>query len=973
MTEPSREAAKALASDATDRPVKNPLKCALEKVLQGQARVWSYQHDFDELWDLLNLESCGLAGKQVILSSRTPPGNCYPVHTDPFVSPIVWAVCAASRLNKPESLRVIILDLAPAIHAGDLLRDQVAVFREESIPWLRIVPWTELIKGNAAEIGRALLGVRESSSADLVAQKAALEQLRQTLRLKLAGPAEPDRHAISNLIGPMILLNGSPKLLQSPTALGDAVGADHLTAINCLLKVCDLIRNEKIRTEHGRTGVKKEAPPSSADLRQWTASNGSIEFILVDDQTRHGWGQLLCDMLGASQVSPAARSELTTIGQACDGTLIVSVSESAQFILEELERPGPSDRRFNFRLGSDADHQVLLLDLRLFAGKPVREEAMFFSRLAKIARARFCDRSDLPWPGFTKEEVDRLESWLRSAVEDNRADRSDSLYLEVLTLLPRVLALSDLSLPIVIYSSTAQRKVTDRLHDYRNIVLDFDKPAVHNYRSDDLVAQTYVSFRNAVERALRLCKARALCRSVLRLADEADRYSINRRSDRSVVHYELYIDESGSSIVEGDPDTNPDDPGRFTIGGLVVEHREALGPDELHRKMEAQNPPLRWWPNSPGEPFLAKCGKPLEELPNGALQLSDHEIVERFLKLAPRDSVIGVCLEYRDDGPAQPVDEIEALIEADNRYRRMVSYLLEAVLFDVLPEIVVNKGATLSVFVATRVRKAKDFKGGKALLARLMDRFGFDGDLNAPEPYVQTMDEPFVVSIMSDIKKRRPDDKLVVGGEHMRGVVLHYPEKGGRGRTSPKWANTRHQHYLADIVARGARRFGSRLQHKWSELFARGMYNVFDARLVALTESVRAISRGDLSAAVLELQSFDCCSPIPKTSSSWLVIKRLRKALLQGFSGSDFINTSVQIGRQRAVAQREAEGEIGSVKFYDAANRFGYIWAQGRDCKFSWGDWRSATQPRKGESVRFVRISRPELSADRVEWVRSLT
>ncbi len=945
----------------------SPLKDVVTKILQHQARVWSYEDDFDELWALLDGHSCDVTGKHIILWLRTPRGNCYPVHTDPLVSPIVWAVCAALRREALESLRVTILDLNPAIHGDTVLRDQLSVFREESIPWLKIVPWTELLKDDSEAIWTLFstpgIGLPAQPNGDV-----ALQELRKTVRLMLTDPAKPDdRHAISNLVGPMILLGHQPTVLGEKGASGGNTAADHLAALDTVLEVCGLIRAR--RTE--ASGAKQKAPFHLANFCQWVRDNGSIEFILVDDQFRNGWGQVVCDMLGASLVSPTEKLNLTTIGRGCDGALTVSASESAEFIVSELEKPGPSDRRFNLRLGSDADHQVLFLDLRLYAGKPVHEEAKFFRKIAAIARARFCNHADLPWPGFSPEELDRLDSWLKVAVEGGNSDRSDSIYLEVLTLLPRVLALSDLSLPIVIFSSTTQRRITVCLQDYQNIIVEFAKPAVHGYNSHDLVAQTYANFEASIERCLRPCKARTLCRNVLRLAEQADRFTINRRSDKSVVHYELYIDESGSSIVEDDPDTKFDDPGRFTIGGLLVEYAEALGADELHKRMEAQDPPLRWWPNRFADPFLAKSGKPLEELPDGARKRSADEVIEKFLEVAPQNS-IGVCLEYRDDGSPQPEDEVEALSEADNRYRRMLCYLLEAVLFDILPEVVVKSNATLSIFVATRVRKAKEFKGGKALLARLMDRFGFDGDLKVSEPYVQTMDDPFVVSILSEIKKRR-EDKLVAKSEHIRGVVLHYPEKGGGGRTSPKWPNTRHQHYLADIVARGARQFGSQLEWKWSGLFKRGIYNIFDDRLVALTNSARAISRGETSAAVLELQNFDFAAAIPRKSSSWIVINRLRRALLHAFSGMDFIATSVELGRQRAVAQLEAEGDVGSVKFYDIERQFGYIGTDSRDCKFGWRDWRSATQPRRGESVRFVRITRPDLTADRVEWVQSLT
>ena len=945
-----------------------PLKAALTKILEQKARVWSYEGDFNKLWSMLHDNSLDLTVKHIILWLDTPPGNCYPVNTDPLVSPIVWAVCAAACREVMKSIHVTILDLAPTVHAKTLLKEQVGVFREERIPWLKVVSWTTLLNEDIAGVREALLGIPSGSLVES-AGDVAIEQLRDTLRLKLTDPANPDdRHAISNLVGPMILLGRQQTALGGMSALHGTTATDHLAALETVLAACGLIRPR--RTE--ASGAKQEAPLHLANLCEWVRDNGSIEFILVDDQFRNGWGQVVCEMLGASLVSPREKLNLTTIGEGCDGALTVSASASAEFIASELEKPGPSDRRFNLRFGSGADHQVLLLDLRLYAGKSILEEARFFRKIADIARARFSNHAGLPWQGFGHEELDRLDSWLKVAVEGGSSDRSDSTYLEVLTLLPRVLALSDLSLPIVIFSSTTQRKIAACLQNYRNVIAEFAKPAVHGYISCDLVAKAHSDFQSVVERSLALCKARNLCGKVLDAAKQADRYHINRRSQPAVVHYELYLDESGSSIVEGDPDTRPDGKGPFTIGGLLVEYTEALGPDVLHERMEAQDPPLRWWPKTIGDSFLAKSGAKHEELVEGAQVRSGNAVIKKFLEVAPRNSVIGVCLEHRDDGATQPEDEIEAVTEADNRYRRMLSYLLEAVLFDLLPEVAANNAATLSVFVATRVRKSKEFLGGVALLARLMDRYGFEGDLRAKDPYVQTMDEPFIVSILSEILKRR-EDKLVVKNEHIRGVVLHYPKKEAFGRNAPKWPHTRHQHYLADIIARTAHRRGPQLQDDWSEIFKRGMYNVLDDGLVAATNSARYISRGEISEALLEFHNFDFNASIPKTSSLWLVLRRLRNALFKEFSGSDFINTSEQLGRQRAFSRRETEGEVGSIAYYDFIKRFGVIEARGKGCTFLWRDWRSATPPNRGESVRFIRIDRPDLPRDRVEWVASST
>ena len=219
-------------------PMNSPLKHALQHILKDQARVWSYEEDFDELWAFLDGDSRGTMGTQVILWLRTPQGNCDPINTGPLVSPIAWAVCAASRAGALQSFRVTIVDLASVDHAEVPLRDQIGLYREESIPWLKFVSWAELLKDSVVAVREALLGTPDSRSLDHPAGDVALKQLRQTLRLKLTDPTTPDdRHAISNLIGPIILLGDRPAAPFKDGAKGPSAVADHLTALHTILGV----------------------------------------------------------------------------------------------------------------------------------------------------------------------------------------------------------------------------------------------------------------------------------------------------------------------------------------------------------------------------------------------------------------------------------------------------------------------------------------------------------------------------------------------------------------------------------------------------------------------------------------------------------------------------------------------------------------------------------------------------------------
>ena len=233
------------------------------------------------------------------------------------------------------------------------------------------------------------------------------------------------------------------------------------------------------------------------------------------------------------------------------GEVDIYVSHDPTWLIERLKlEDHESDKRFRLSLLEPADHanDVLLLDLRLFSGEADRELA-FIKKLLPLCEKLTQDAH--AWPGFAMSELQDIEQWSKSVLEHKSGGRKDRTYLVALTLLPRLLALSDLSLPIIICSSTTQRIVTEKLKPYGNIITSFAKPALFGYEPSDLVAHTNGSFfQAAVEQAFRICEARSLCRRLLTHAEE------NPPAQRNALpwakHYELYVDESGSFVKPGD-------------------------------------------------------------------------------------------------------------------------------------------------------------------------------------------------------------------------------------------------------------------------------------------------------------------------------------------------------------------------------------------------------------------------------------
>lgn len=883
-------------------------------------------------------------------ATYTRPDALPNIHLDGAFSPLsLYTLLArqAVRGAAPAPPRWIVIDAHGRTDSGMFALAQI------------FAPHVTLLDADALECRgrtlRELMSGRVPSSPPGARQIEAAERHLQAL---LTAPGR--RHAVSNIVGP-VLLGFEP---QQPEVVW---AVSHLRRM-----LTDLDPSP------GWDG-RGEAEGPWVDAVALTAG-GPVEFVLVDDQYRNGWGQVVCNALGA-KFEDGGRRGLHHIGVTPDGGLNVSVSASAEFLLDKLERAGADDLRFGLRLGTQGcAREILLLDLRLFEGLSLREEAVFIARVAAVARARFRQRGGLPYPGFTDGELNDIDSWLERArlcggAEADARLRAEVNYLRALALLPRVVALTDLSLPVVIFSSTGQREITELLKEYGSIITTFEKPRLFGYQQEDLCARTRASFRSAVERAQHLLYARDLCVGLLRRADGAA--PAPRSSWGSATHLELYIDESGSSARPGDTEVTKTDSGRFVIAGLLVAYRETEAlPDPayaLHGLMSREG--LRWWPETPGDPYLLKFNAPgPNDLPGGRAR-ARGSVAARFLGSAGNDNVVGICVEYRE--PGRPDGDLQREDRNDTRYRNVLSTLLELVLFELLPALSVNPQATLSIFVATRVRSGDDFKCPDAL-RRMQERWGYEVNQNR----VYTVQEDAVLPILLGVLDRRSHDRDPICFGHVRGVRLYYPNRvdehdprRGPEWWAPKWAKTRHQHYVADLVAGACRRYGDAVfsERPWKKFFKGGTYDLRDRRLEALLLAARLMSRASVARALLELKNFDWAEPLDPRSGCALILRRLAGAVREEMTGPEFVRLAAALGEAPpAVIRSGPEVRRGTIKWVSRDPPLGCILDPARNnYYFDMSSWGGVTEPYAGESVEFFYRSQPD-GRNEATWVKSL-
>jgi hypothetical protein len=339
--------------------------------------------------------------------------------------------------------------------------------------------------------------------------------------------AKTDRHAIANIVGPIILCEGGTEC--SP----------HRIALRQMVTTAGLISAR----------LRRQTPDAAG---QGILEDGSgLHILLLDDQAKHGWVDWLREALPGARIDPEV--DPTRLA-----TEVVSQLEAKKRAQDWNALPSKSrDLRFTLRLPGFAveDSPVLLLDLRLFSGNPDLELAFYNTALLPLVE-RFTDQPCLSWPGFSTENARFVAA--RKVVASGRLQQGSAEHHELLTWFARSLALADMSLPIVLFSSTGQRDIVRRFADYGNIITRFAKPRFVG-ATDDSQAITD-SLRDAIQKARRLLKARHHARESTFCTTK---FGNGRRRDHCS-HFEIYIDETH---VRGADEGRTRD---LVVGGIIA-------------------------------------------------------------------------------------------------------------------------------------------------------------------------------------------------------------------------------------------------------------------------------------------------------------------------------------------------------------------------------------------------------------------
>lgn len=836
----------------------------------GPGWVCAYCSNFAQLWDS-GVEAATRevaivwTGGHVTQSFRSPS-------LEQHLNPLVWGMCAS---KSPGELKVLILDTAPLLHRRDsALYRLVEAIRPDRMPWLRLVP--------LGEFGRFIVEqfIKEPDRQEvdeIGSREELLKLLSQQMREELTKEGkENERHAIQNIVGPMVLL-----------------GREYLgkqgTVERALLRVFEttgLMPKELAEGNQPGNRIKEDS---------W--GDQPLRLLLVDDQANCGWA----DWLRANL--PKSKPNLVSLD---DDDVYTSPESFLDTLTTELEAsPLAVDRRFEFRLRDNSSpprsgtvilpperQPILLLDLRLHATRSATDEAAFFKRLLPL-----CERfkvggqtKQLAWPGFSPQELQTVALWCQ---EGRRVRETDEHFLG-LSLFPRLLALLDMSLPIILFSSTGRRSLIQYFEEYGNIITVFEKPRFFGSNADNVVATTRRRFRQAIREAVRIAAARRFLQKVLGVARRAD-HPRNEAFRGAPTLADIYIDESARA----------DEP-HFGVGGLLLLYTRDKK-DALQAALKSRG--LEWgvcvgasgieWP-SKGSVLPKEYRR--DVFPDYREKYEAHleDLAKCFRDTSVTVISLGMRMCRQELGSSVAGIPMTA---GDVVYRRLVGDVLELALASIFSLAPPNQHITLNVHVATRVRPMEvAAHEAKAKADELFRKFGIHQlrTDRSNEIVIQSVRSDDVWPLVMDILGRHAGQISQVSFDLARGVrLLEYTKansayEAGTGPGTTWYNYTREAplperiHYLADWISRFATWEWDRIPPTARVWFQAGFQCSRTRDIQVLLQAIRCVALNSFSQALTEMHRgwSDASEREPANVNRWIACHAARIAYK--LIGSDF-------------------------------------------------------------------------------------
>lgn len=714
--------------------------------------------DLAYLWsdEFLERVKAGEHRNLVVVWDGMPEPDGSGVNVLDHITPVDWAMALSHRLlqeskkdtdNTIPELRILICDISQQNHASAFsVRMLPAICH--GMPWLRVYRPIKSDNWFMRNFEALVNDIKQFDPTKFPSLKdAQLDLVESLVHAWIGSVAESgSHHDVSNLLGPMVLSVG----FNIPSE-------DKPARIALLTKIIWL----DIGGMAGRGVIPRGKWFDFAKDATKIVCDRRVKIILIDDQANQGWLDIVSAAVGAerSDASEASEDEIKLFAKS--DVVEVHASKSYLAIKSRLEDAGISDeeganingdQRFKFSLTGEGA-EILLLDLRLFFNE--QDEIKYFKWALGVVR-NLKRANGATFPDMATDKLDELRNLIEEA-EVRKVDiRKATEYFEFLTLLPRILATVDMSLPIVIFSSSGQRQVAELLKPYGNIITVFEKPRFFGYVSDDIAGETQNKFSLALVRAVKMLHAREFCIDLIAVPKPL----VQPIQGGKYNHVEIFIDED-----------HPDDGNlsQIYVGGCIAIYT-----------------------GDSKEDALAKADKFDEVLvTGGARYFDDLGIGKKSPRIKAKKSAMKSELEMAMQAPSAPkflgvvrllrqqmeADGVAGDMTADNHFRRTLSLLLEVFLCEVLPRLFHNDcsedNTSTSIFVGTRVKFYNERK--RAAFEEVKSRLGLSGfsshEGGRENYYLTSMDRGGVFPIVADLHQfRHPKTEIT----RSIGVMLCY-------------------------------------------------------------------------------------------------------------------------------------------------------------------------------------------------------
>lgn len=528
----------------------NLFKNSLNKVISKHAVVYDYANpaDFNVLWNIHenNTLLTKLRDKTEIIvvwpelrDTETISPNDALLKKN--LTPLDWALAFSIRMlngNRPPSLSIHIIDLAlnhlNEDNWGTRMRYQLLA----DMPWVKLFAPLNLNSNRSFPICESIISTKtddkcyevplfiednEIKGSWKVNAKAchpiwsdSKNQLKYLSRQWKAFLSLSDNyHDVNNILGPELLTGEDSQVILKKA---------FLTRL--------LWSGEDLK--------------SYKEWTSWDSTNAIISLynrkfslLVIDDQLDQGWGQFVCKLIGSTSKSAnLIEDKFSQLNVENDKVRMMGCLGSRPLI-EFLTSANFKNRNYFDQVVYFDDEvispEIIMLDLRLYSGQEkAKKQALLLIDIAN--KVNLIPDVNLAWSKIPNNELSRILEWCNGSTE--HANASD----EALLLLPRLLALALPLTPIILFSSTGQAWIRERLKPYRNVFTGFEKPRVLS--NPDSIKTSIAALHDALDKAVAMLRLRlqlAHAQKAIQIASDERPEEAARLIDQ---HIEIYADET---------------------------------------------------------------------------------------------------------------------------------------------------------------------------------------------------------------------------------------------------------------------------------------------------------------------------------------------------------------------------------------------------------------------------------------------